>query len=122
MFDPMEAKSDPNFYEDLRNDVEQECSKIGPVVSVKIMERNPEGVVAVKFSNAIAASKCIEVMNGRYFGGNKLSADFYDGYSNYFVQETEEDRKEREASWQKWLMGNDDYEDLNKNNKGDDEN
>jgi len=110
MFDPIEAKLEPNFYQSLKNDVEQECSRFGEVISVKVFERNPEGVVAIKFANSLSASRCIEVMNGRYFATRKLLAEYFDGYTNYFTAETEDDKNLREEQWEKWLAGNDDYE------------
>jgi len=114
MFDPVHAKDDPNFYSSLKDDVESECNKFGQVISVKIFERNPDGVAVIKFANSLSAARCIEVMNGRYFDKRKLIAEYYDGYTNYFVQESEEDRKIREEQWAKWLAGNDDYDENQK--------
>jgi hypothetical protein len=49
-------------------------------------------------------------MNGRYFDGRKLEAEFYDGFTNYFVPETDEEKEERDRRWEKWLEGNEEYE------------
>jgi len=67
IMDPDEAKADANFYNDLEVEITEEVEKIGEVEKVKVFEQNPEGVVAVKFVEAKAAAKCIEVMNGRFF-------------------------------------------------------
>jgi HIV Tat-specific factor 1 len=64
---------------------------------------NPEGVVAVKFKDPIAANRCIQVMNGRWFGGRSITAEYYDGVTNYKVEESEEQKKRRLASWAKYL-------------------
>lgn len=49
-------------------------------------------------------------MNGRFFDGRKLEADFYDGYSNYYIPETDEEKEERDKRWEKWLEGNEEYD------------
>jgi len=59
----------------------------------------------------VATSKflsCIENMNGRFFDGRKLEADFYDGKSDYRVQESEEERQKRLAEWDKWIEDGED--------------
>lgn len=103
-FDPKEAATDLTFYDDLRDTIKEECERsCGKVSSVKIFERNPEGVVAVKFTRGYYAQKCIEIMNGRWFDGRQLSAEFYDGISDYYVRETDEDKQLRDKEWSKWL-------------------
>jgi HIV Tat-specific factor 1 len=42
-------------------------------------------------------------MNGRYFAGRKLVAEFYDGWTNYEVKETDEQSKERIETFHDWL-------------------
>jgi len=103
MFSPEEAWEDPNFFKDLREDIGAECAKLGPVDKISIFEHNPEGVVVVKYKNGDGASKCIEVMNGRFFAGKQLEAEFYDGVSNYYVEESEKAKAQRVAKWEKWL-------------------
>ncbi|EKX31778.1 hypothetical protein GUITHDRAFT_149069, partial [Guillardia theta CCMP2712] len=45
-------------------------------LQVTIFDRNPEGVVAIKFKQATSAEECIEIFNGRFFGGRKLTCEF----------------------------------------------
>jgi hypothetical protein len=40
-----------------------ECEKLGEVKNIKVFERNPEGVFAVKFADHPPAARCIEVEN-----------------------------------------------------------
>eukprot|EP00188_Purpureofilum_apyrenoidigerum_P000993 Plantae.Rhodophyta-Purpureofilum_apyrenoidigerum.ctg15059.p1 GENE.Plantae.Rhodophyta-Purpureofilum_apyrenoidigerum.ctg15059~~Plantae.Rhodophyta-Purpureofilum_apyrenoidigerum.ctg15059.p1 ORF type:complete len:442 (+),score=123.00 Plantae.Rhodophyta-Purpureofilum_apyrenoidigerum.ctg15059:65-1390(+) len=100
---------DPNIirnyseYEELQQDIEDESNKFGEVEKVTVFERNPEGAVAIKFKQSASAENCIENMNGRFFDGRKLEADFYDGKSDYRVKETEEERQRRLKEWDKWL-------------------
>ncbi len=50
---------------------------------------SPQGIVMIKFMTDDAATKCIEVMEGRYFGGRRVSAHMWDGISNYHVKKKE---------------------------------
>jgi hypothetical protein len=43
-------------------------------LKVTVFDRNPEGVVAVKFKQSAAAEDCIRVMNNRFFGGTHTRA------------------------------------------------
>ncbi len=42
-------------------------------------------------------------MNGRFFDKRKIEAFFYDGYTNYNVEETEEAAQMRLKKWQEYL-------------------
>jgi hypothetical protein len=44
-------------------------------------------------------------MNGRWFAQRQLKAELYDGWTDYDVQESEEDRKLRDKKWAEWLEG-----------------
>ena len=46
-------------------------------------------------------------MNGRFFAGKKLEADYYDGFTNYTVKESEEDEKQRIEDFGAWLESDD---------------
>lgn len=90
-------------YEIVRADMEEGCSACGTVQKVSVFERNEEGAVAIKFLNLEACVKCIEVMDGRWYDGRKLSAEFYDGTKNFQYKETAEERAMRESKWEEWL-------------------
>jgi len=98
-----------NFYENLKKEVQIEFEKMGPVASIKVFDRNPDGVVAVKYTNEHSANRCISVMNGRFFDKRQLHASFYDGFTNYFVEETEQELEKRDELWNQWLEGNSEY-------------
>ena len=42
-------------------------------------------------------------MEGRFFAKRKLNADYYDGVTNYFVAESEEEKTARLKKWEEWL-------------------
>lgn len=90
----------PTFSDELEADIASECEKLGVLEKLTFFSSNPRGIVVVKFSTSYAAQECIRVMNGRYFGGQRLKCYFWDGVSNYSVtgssaaQEEEEEKQE----------------------------
>ncbi|KAJ0013306.1 hypothetical protein Pint_20991 [Pistacia integerrima] len=83
MFTPAEMRADENLCSELEADVKEECEKLGPMDSVKVCENHPQGVVLVKFKDRKDAQKCIELMNGRWFGGRQIHASEDDGVVNH---------------------------------------
>lgn len=49
-------------------------------------------------------------MDGRFFDGRTIGAEFYDGFTNYEVKETDEDRERRLRQFGKWLGAAEDDE------------
>ncbi|BBN01358.1 HIV Tat-specific factor 1 [Marchantia polymorpha subsp. ruderalis] len=83
MFTREELLSDPSVLPELESDVAEECTKIGPIERLRVYENHPEGVVMVKFKDRAHGLKCIQVMNGRWFGGRQLAAFEDNGLVNY---------------------------------------
>ncbi|KAF0891805.1 hypothetical protein E2562_010988 [Oryza meyeriana var. granulata] len=83
MFTPAELRADETLLPELEADVQEECMKLGPVDNVKVCENHPEGVILVKFKDRKDGIKCIEKMNGRWFGGNQIHASEDDGSINH---------------------------------------
>jgi hypothetical protein len=46
---------------DIKEDVRDECTKIGEVTNVVLYDQEPEGVVTVKFTQPDDAQECIRV-------------------------------------------------------------
>ncbi|KAL6146975.1 hypothetical protein ACLB2K_057650 [Fragaria x ananassa] len=95
MFTTAEMRADENLCTELQADVEEECQKLGPVDSVKVCENHPEGVVLVRFKDRKDAQKCIELMNGRWFGGRQIHASEDDGLINHALVRNLDDDAER---------------------------
>ncbi|EQC37862.1 hypothetical protein SDRG_04883 [Saprolegnia diclina VS20] len=57
---------------DLEDDLQMECSNYGQVTRLQIFRDT--NVVAVEFEALPSAIKCLEVMNGRWFGGAQIRA------------------------------------------------
>ncbi|KAK0198350.1 hypothetical protein F5146DRAFT_1019244 [Armillaria mellea] len=75
MFDP-EEETDPNWDKELADEVKGECdSKYGKVHAIKV-EKESQGEIYVKFDVVDSARKAIQGLNGRWFGGKQVSANF----------------------------------------------
>ncbi|RLN00521.1 hypothetical protein C2845_PM06G16210 [Panicum miliaceum] len=83
MFTPAELRADEELLCELEEDVKEECAKFGPVDNVKVCENHPQGVILVKFKDRKDGAKCIEKMNGRWFGGRQIHASEDDGSVNH---------------------------------------
>ncbi|KAG6433550.1 hypothetical protein SASPL_105164 [Salvia splendens] len=92
MFTPAELRADETLRTELDEDVRDECGKLGPLDAVKICENHPHGVILVKYKDSKDALKCIELMNGRWFGGKQVNACLDDGTVNHaLVRDLEEE-------------------------------
>lgn len=49
---------------DLKQDIREECEKLGGVTNVILYDAEEDGVVSVKFANADSAKACIQVTRG----------------------------------------------------------
>lgn len=112
MFDPKEFEEDAMLINEIRDDLRAECSKFGEVNKVLIFDNHPEGVTSVKFKDADDADKCVAALNGRWFAKRQLTAELWDGKTDYKVEETDQEREARIAQWAKFL------EDDSKKDKG----
>ena len=97
MFSIDEMVENPGLKEELEEDVETECQKLGGVDKVRVFHTNPEGVIVVKYKEAKHATACVDTMNGRWFGGRQISAEKWDGITDFQVKykETEEEQQAR---------------------------
>lgn len=75
VFDPS-SETEPDWDEDLRADILEECSKYGGVVHVAVDKRDPKGVVYLKYQSQAAATLGRTAMHGRFFGGKQIVAQF----------------------------------------------
>ncbi|RCI15704.1 hypothetical protein L249_3481 [Ophiocordyceps polyrhachis-furcata BCC 54312] len=83
MFRIFELEEDPASVLEIKEDIRDECSKMGLVTSVVLYDQEPEGIVTVKFQEAEAAAKCVKVMGGRPFDGRVVNAAFATGQESF---------------------------------------
>ncbi|XP_020212542.1 RNA-binding protein 39 [Cajanus cajan] len=74
MFDP-NTETEPDFDLDIKEDVEEECSKYGRVKHIYVDKRSA-GFVYLQFETVEAASAAQRAMHTRWFAGRMISAIF----------------------------------------------
>lgn len=79
MFRVDELKQDPVLEMDLKEDIQEECDKLGignDITKITLLEDS--GKVTIKFKLIELSEICIKGFNGRYFDGIKLNAHVFD--------------------------------------------
>ncbi|TMS14625.1 HIV Tat-specific factor 1 [Larimichthys crocea] len=109
-------KEDPLVLNEYRDDLRTECEKFGDVKKVILFDRHPDGVASVAFKEPEQADACIQSFNDRWFGGRQLSAQLWDGSTDYQVEETTREREERLKTWSTFLEGGKQGQQNNNNN------
>lgn len=74
MFTLQELDEDPAALLEIKEDIREECEKLGDVTNVVLYDLEPEGYVSVKFRSPEAAEACVELMGGRNFDGRVVEA------------------------------------------------
>jgi len=110
MFAMKQLEEDPTAILDLKEDIREECEKLGDVTNVVLYDKEEDGVVSVRFANAESAKACVKVMDGRFFDGARVEAYIFDGTEKFKKTNTkkhdeEEDsaEKERLEKFGDWL-------------------
>lgn len=103
IFEPSIFDKDVALILEFQEDIREECKKCGDVGKVIIydvsihklstslaqithelkFQRNPEGVAQIFFKEAEDADKCVELLNNRWFGQRKITAETWDGKTKY---------------------------------------
>lgn len=68
--------TDPEFFNDIHADVEQECRKYGAVTKVWADQSSNRGDVWVRFSDVTSGSNCQRALDRRWFAGQQIIAEF----------------------------------------------
>ncbi|KAH8737056.1 hypothetical protein BGZ61DRAFT_525258 [Ilyonectria robusta] len=74
MFTLAELEEDPAALLEIKEDIRDECAKLGTVTNVVLFDQEPDGMVSVKFQDAQSALACIKLMHGRSFDGRTVEA------------------------------------------------
>ncbi|KAJ2959769.1 hypothetical protein NQZ79_g4799 [Umbelopsis isabellina] len=99
MYTQQELDDDPTLLLELKDDVREECERLGEVTNVIMYD----------------------LMDKRYFAGKQIAAEIYDGQTKYQksgssdTQEDEEAEKARLEKYAKWLESQE--EDIQENNR-----
>ncbi|CAK4031197.1 related to cold sensitive U2 snRNA supressor [Lecanosticta acicola] len=74
-----DLSEDPTYIEDLRDDMTEAAEKHGKDVYVTVYDLEEEGVVTIRFKNAMAAKACAEQLDGKGYSGRKLKTSIATG-------------------------------------------
>ncbi|KAJ1298747.1 hypothetical protein BS78_01G477200 [Paspalum vaginatum] len=74
MFDPA-LETDPDFDLDIRDDVQEECSKFGQLKHI-FVDKNTAGFVYLRFDSITAAMSAQKALHGRWFAGKMITATY----------------------------------------------
>ncbi|EEB06410.1 U2 snRNP-associated protein Uap2 [Schizosaccharomyces japonicus yFS275] len=108
MFTLEEIEAAPELLIDLKEDITAEAEKCGEVTNVVLYDKEPDGIVMVRFRTTEAADECVRLMEGRFFDGRVVEAFVYDGKTRYQKtgrheelngDENESERLERFSEW-----------------------
>ncbi|KAI9759087.1 MAG: hypothetical protein M4579_002604 [Chaenotheca gracillima] len=83
MFTLKELEEDPAAILDIKEDIRDECAKLGEVTNVVLFDQELDGVASVRYSNAEAANACVRMMDGRFFSGTKVEAYIAQGNERF---------------------------------------
>ncbi|KND89552.1 Splicing factor U2AF-associated protein 2 [Tolypocladium ophioglossoides CBS 100239] len=83
MFRIFELEEDPASILEIKEDIREECSKVGTVTSVVLYDQEPEGIVTVKSQDADAAVACVNAMSGRPFDCRVVHAELATGKEKF---------------------------------------
>lgn len=121
LFTPAQVLDNDKLLKEIEVDVKTEIeATCGKVIKMEMFPEHPEGVIKIKFDNTLSADKCVEVMNGRIFDGRTVTAEFWDGKTNYKkVAEDDKDIKERVNEFGDWLENQELPEELKQKKEAD---
>ena len=75
MFDK-DQETEPNWEEDIRLDFEEECTKWGKIITVKVMHKEAGGKIYASFDSISQAQTCASNLAGRWFDKRQLRVEF----------------------------------------------
>ncbi|KAJ6838162.1 putative RNA-binding protein 39 isoform X1 [Iris pallida] len=74
MFDPS-VETEPDFHLDIKQDVQDECSKFGTVKHI-FVDKNSAGHVYLRFDSITSAMNAQRALHGRWFAGKMITTTF----------------------------------------------
>jgi HIV Tat-specific factor 1 len=103
LFDSATFDKNVSLLLEYQQDLREECSKCGDVKQLVIYDRHPDGVAQVTFREPEGADACVALLNGRWFGQRKITAETWDGKTKYKIAETDAEAQQRLQNWNKFL-------------------
>lgn len=107
LFEPSMFDKDVSLILEFQQDLREECSKCGQVRKVMLYDRHPEGVAQINMSCPEEADECVNLLNDRWFGKRKITAQIWDGKTKYKIAETDAEISQRLDKWDQFLEAED---------------
>lgn len=107
LFESSMFDKDVSLILEFQQDLREECSKCGQVRKVMLYDRHPEGVAQINMSCPEEADECVNLLNGRWFGKRKITAEIWDGKTKYKIAETDAEISQRLDKWDQFLEAED---------------
>lgn len=110
VFTLLELTEDPELREDIMLDMREDAEKHGDIKNITIFDQEEDGVVTIRFSNAMAAQACANAFDGRGYAGRSLSATISTGEEKFkksFKKDTDKEAEEakRLEEYSKYIEG-----------------
>jgi HIV Tat-specific factor 1 len=96
MFTLQELEEDPAALLDIKEDIRDECEKLGEVTNVVLFDQEEDGIVSVKFKTPEAAEACVKLMHGRAFDGRVVEAYFATGRERFKKSKNKDNEEDDE--------------------------
>jgi len=115
MFSIEDLERDSRLMLDLKEDVREECSTLGEVTNVVLYDKEPLGIITVKFRDPLSAQACVLKMGGRYFDKRRIEAELFAGRQRFKrsgagddIGGGDDDERKRLDDFANWLMTEED--------------
>lgn len=105
LFEPSLFDKDVGLILEYQQDLREECTKCGEVKRVVIYDRHPEGVAQITMKEPEMADAVVVLLNNRWFGQRKITAEIWDGKTKYKIAETDSEISKRLDNWEKFVEG-----------------
>ncbi|XP_044728618.1 HIV Tat-specific factor 1 isoform X2 [Chrysoperla carnea] len=103
LFEPSIFDKDVSLILEYQDDLREECKKCGDVRRVHIYDRHPEGVAQVTMREPEEADEVVLLLNNRWFGQRKITAETWDGKTKYKIAEQDSELTKRLDNWEQFL-------------------
>ncbi|KAJ5077786.1 splicing factor u2af-associated protein [Anaeramoeba ignava] len=113
MFRPDEVQTTQDVVA-LEDEISEECRNFGIVNEIIICDKEPEGVVMIRFANESHAQKCVLALNGRWFDSRRVIASVWDG-TVYKRDPSKASQEERVKIFGKWIENQEEDDNQKKN-------
>lgn len=97
MFTLNQIEEDPALVNEIRQDVKEEAENFGQVMDVTVFDKEPRGIITIRFMDSTAARESMKGMNGRIFEGRTVVAMIANGSERFRKSKDQKDPADENA-------------------------